>query len=489
MDTEIFRKQVEEELKKMSGEQIVFFAWLCAVRALPFLCSEGNFNYWREKDLQRYLYAIFRALDTNVYYSAAYSRAYADTADRVNIWDAARAYADTVQAAYAAAKADADADTANTVGIAAAYADANAAYAFARATHDSYEEDCAYVAAFEAEANAKTRAAARAVASTVPPGAAAALTTIMQNILLTDIKEIKNKIKISNNDLKWYGEIWDNFQKVLKKESCKYWGDLYKDIFEKSFELNELDKEALKRRMNVPKEIQEQGATAVAAYLVELEKDATHLNEARIIILGEKGAGKTCLARRLVNPDADMTTEEESTAGVNTLLWNQDDINIHIWDFAGHTVTHAVHQFFLSERCLYILVYDGRTEERNRLEYWLNQMKNYGDKSEVYILINKRDPHPPKIPITTLKENYPVIDCYTLSIKDEKDKLENFRKVVTRYIKNNPSWSNQVIPANYFNVKKELEQHFADNKKEEYIDIAKFKEIAKKIMSMTRTNY
>lgn len=47
-------------------------------------------------------------------------------------------------------------------------------------------------------------------------------------------------------------------------------------------------------------------------------------------------------------------------------------------NFAWHTVTHAVHQFFLSERCLYIMVYDGRTEERNRLVYWLNHMKNFG---------------------------------------------------------------------------------------------------------------
>lgn len=86
-----------------------------------------------------------------------------------------------------------------------------------------------------------------------------------------------------------------------------------------------------------------------------------------------------------------MTEENESTAGVDTLLWEieKQNVNVHIWDFAGHTVTHAVHQFFLSEHCLYIIVYDGRTEGRNRLEYWLNHMTNYGEDSEAIILVNE----------------------------------------------------------------------------------------------------
>ena len=447
MDNKTFRDQVETNLENFDREQIVFFAWLCAVRVLPFIGSHSDrqkyyFNYWKDDARQRYLYALFRALDANNYFSAS------DTDDNI---------CSVADAAYAAADA-ADDTTAAT----AAAAVAAAARAATRADAD--------------DARADARVAANA----------ARINIDLQNTILQDMLMIEKngkttfleKEKTFNNNLNLYGKIWDNFQHALKKEGCTYWADLYEDIFESNFNL---DKEALERRMNVPKEIQEQGANAVADYLVEMEeKGATYLNEARIIILGEKGAGKTCLARRLINPNADMTTDEESTAGVNTLHWELDDINIHIWDFAGHTVTHAVHQFFLSERCLYILVYDGRTEERNRLEYWLNQMKNYGDKSKVYILINKRDPHPPVIPINSLKDNYPIIDCFTLSIKDDKDKLVDFRKKIAGYIKNNPSWSNQLIATSYFNVKKELEQHFKNSKKEEYIDITKFNKIAKK---------
>jgi len=234
--------------------------------------------------------------------------------------------------------------------------------------------------------------------------------------------------------------------------------------------------------LSIPKEIKKQGSVAITSYLEALTREsAQNLNEARIIILGEKGSGKSCLARRLINPEAPMTTDEESTAGVDTILWKPEEanINVHIWDFAGHTVTNAVHQFFLSERCLYILVYDGRTEERNRLEYWLNHVKNYGGDSKVFILINKRDENIPDIPINSLKENYPVLGFTVFSIKDDKKELDDFRKIVTEYIKNNPSWSNQVIPANYFKVKKNLEQRFTGDKKDEFINIDEFVRIAK----------
>lgn len=33
MDTENFRKIIEQELKKLDREQVLHFAWLCAVRA------------------------------------------------------------------------------------------------------------------------------------------------------------------------------------------------------------------------------------------------------------------------------------------------------------------------------------------------------------------------------------------------------------------------------------------------------------------------
>jgi len=349
MDNKDFNNELKQGLESLDREQKIRFAWLCGVRTLPFLGGKGDFEFWRnDEERQQFIYDILRVLDEIVAYTYTYAspatmkrnhRVVASAIDSakfsVNIAGLNRNDSDEVAAAAAVSVASAAA--------AAFAANASAASASASANH-------AY-------------------------SAAAKFGMDLEPCILSDLtsaKSPKKRQKLYRTD--WYGEIWDNFQIALEKEGCAYWGKLYKKIFDDGFIL---DLDALEKRLYIPNEIKEQGAAAVADYLEELEKGATRLNEARIIILGEKGAGKTCIARKLVDPNAEMTTDDESTAGVDTTLWKleEDNINVRIWDFAGHTVTHAVHQFFLSERCLYLLVYDGRTEDRNRLIYWLDHMK------------------------------------------------------------------------------------------------------------------
>ncbi|MDR3266668.1 MAG: hypothetical protein LBT24_03760, partial [Tannerella sp.] len=427
MDNKEFASQVEQKLKNLNREDTVKFAWVCAMRALPLLGTKGNFNYWKEKKQQKHLYVIFYALDLTISSNLFFN------------------IADAYDARYAARYTAYDARS-----------DAYAAYA---------ADAAAYAASTDYAARDAARAAARAAANYLP----------LKEILLQDIDNIHTNKKL-NNDKSIYGDIWDKFQNALKNEGCEYWGWWYETIFESGFIP---DKDTLKRHLSMPGSIRSRGAAAVANYLTGLEEGAERL-EARIIILGEKGAGKTCLARRLIDTDAPMTTDAESTAGVDTTLWKlkENNINAHIWDFAGHTITHAAHQFFLSERSLYILVYDGRTEERNRLEYWLDHIKIYGGNAPVFILINKRDQHTPEIPIHSLKDKYSIIDIKTFSIDTDKQDLENFRKTVADFITNNPSWNNQKIPATDYKVKTELEKLFKEGK--DHIEYNEFEKIAGK---------
>ncbi len=451
MDREKFKKKIEQELKQLDRDQIIHFTWRCAVRALPFLGSEGDFNYWSKKNRQGHIQRIFYALDLCAYGATLGGHLY--TAYAFSAYDAVSVSAISAR-------------TAGAIGAAEVATVASEAVFYASHSHHLKGETEA--------AKVVTRAAA----------VYAQNYRYLASIILQDLKNIQKKLgEHQGQSTDWYCETWDHFQKALKNEGCAYWGRLYQSIFDSGLVL---DQQALERRINVPKEIREQGAAAVANYLEALEtQGAVRLNEARIIILGDKGSGKTCIARRLIDPDAPMTTDDESTAGVDTTLWvlEEDNINVRIWDFAGHTVSHAVHQFFLSERCLYIMVYDGRTEERNRLEYWLNHMKNYGGNSQAIILVNKRDQHSVDIKINTLKENYPIAGVYTFSIQDDKTKLEAFRHKVADYIKTNPSWENQEIPTNYYLVKEELEKLFDKNDKnkgQEHITLDEFRQIAEK---------
>ena len=432
-----FEKRLREELKELSKNQLRTFAWHCAVRVLPVLGHQGNFNLWKSEDVQKHLYSIFYSLDfktnlaeqsTNIAIQSALYSAHDSTVTvhkiRHVIWVICTAF-----------------DYINN--LAELY---SIIYALGTFNHNYGTE------------------------------------VKFDHIFLHDIKNIKSK-KVSQKSVETYGQIWDNFQLALKNEGCEYWGKLYKEIFEKNFEL---DQEKLEQRLNVPESVRAQGAAAVAEYLEDLERQgAENLNESRIIILGDKGAGKTCVARRLIDPEADMTTPKESTAGVDTLPWEPEgeDMKIRIWDFAGHTVTHAVHRFFLSERCLYIMVYDGRSEKRNQLDYWLDHMRNYGGRSRAIILVNERDDHKVNLPENRLKEEYRIEGFYAFNVQDDKEDLEAFRKDIVDYIKNNPSWRNQEIPSGYYKVKEELELLFDKEdktKREELITKNKFQRIAKK---------
>ena len=295
----------------------------------------------------------------------------------------------------------------------------------------------------------------------------------------------------SKNDLAFYNWGHTIFNLAKLRNSMLLYVKSF-ELFQRAVEINTeikstfYDFEVAIRMKNVPKEIWEHGAAAVVNYLEEINRHGVKkFNEARILILGDKGVGKTCIARRLIDPDAAMTTDAESTAGVNTIFWKLEHENFYvdIWDFSGHTVTHAVHPFFLSERGLYLMVYNGRTEERNRLEYWLDHMKNYGGDSQAMILVNQRDQHSVDIPVNFLKEKYPIVGIFTFSIKDDAEGLAAFRKAVVGYIKNNPSWENQVFPSNYYQVKDELENLFAKGEQDqgqEHITKDEFDKIAEK---------
>jgi len=428
-----FSEQIREKIVELNlnRDQIILFSRLCAIRALPFIGTARNFGFWNMSGkITQHLYAVLNAIDVIANYNTS------------------------IITSRAAARADA----------------------------------AAYAAADDADAAARAAAADAADAARAAASIAINYDRVIElrRVILEDLSHIKEGTydKFDNN-LSMYGDVWDNFQKALNDAGCGYWGRLYETIFESRFHFDQV---ALKMRLSVPAEIKEQGAKAVADYLEEMEASGSeNLNEARVIILGEKGAGKTCLAKRLIDPKAPMTKPGESTEGVDSKkVWKiegesaSSTVNARIWDFAGHVITHAAHRCFLSERCLYILVYDGRTERRNQLEYWLDHVRNYGGDAPVLVLINKFDNHKPDVPENTLKRKYPFIKSFEyFSIKEDAGELEEFRLKTSELIRSDPIWNRDKIPASYYKVKNALGKLFnGESLSNEYIEKSLFHEIA-----------
>lgn len=207
-----------------------------------------------------------------------------------------------------------------------------------------------------------------------------------------------------------------------------------------------------------PVEILLRGRKSIIEYFNSFQGKFEELNEVKVLLVGEGGAGKTSLVKKIFKETVDGN--ESQTQGINIRKWVVEDeereIKANFWDFGGQEIMHATHQFFLSKRSLYILVLDGRRDERP--EYWLKLIENFGGDSPVMIVINKIDENPAyELNRKFLQDKYPSIRSFhRLSCKSNEGVnvfSEALREELTKVKHLETKW-----PKSWLNVKSELEK-------------------------------
>jgi Leucine-rich repeat (LRR) protein/GTPase SAR1 family protein len=178
-----------------------------------------------------------------------------------------------------------------------------------------------------------------------------------------------------------------------------------------------------------PPEITAQGLDAIKRYWAQ-ERDAgvDYLAEAKLLIVGEPGAGKTSLAKKILDPGYELDAAEDSTEGIDVMAWQflasirvrdatgehllQRDFRVNIWDFGGQEIYHSTHQFFLTKRSVYILVTDERKEDTD-FEYWLEIVNLLSDGSPLVIVQNRKQGRHHGVDVSVMRQRYPNL-CGTL---------------------------------------------------------------------------
>ena len=169
MNFDELRGDIGKRFEGFNKEQISRIAWLCGVRAFPFLCGDSQsrgFTYWPEDVRQKHLYSVLNALDVS---SSGKGVCFLSSDDAHAADDAAYA----VNRASGAAEA-----TANAAAYAAANTDVYAAF---------------YATEYANEAANYAR-------------------TSLEQILYDDLETIRTgNLDTLNNNTDIYGEIWPNY--------------------------------------------------------------------------------------------------------------------------------------------------------------------------------------------------------------------------------------------------------------------------------------
>lgn len=239
----------------------------------------------------------------------------------------------------------------------------------------------------------------------------------------------------------------ENIGNLKKLETLCIWGTKIRNLPNSCLELSSLKSLSLTKSLFediLPPEFVNQSPKEVVNYIVKYQndKEKIEVNESKMIIVGQGGVGKTCLLNRLIFNEYDETV---STEGIDIAPWEfiieNKKYRLNVWDFGGQEIYHATHQFFLTNRSLYIFVWDARQEEEyGRIDYWLHTIESFAYNSPIIIVVNKCDSrHSIKqLDLRSIKEKFPqIIDSFKVSCK-ENIEIDHLRNVINEETVNLP---------------------------------------------------
>ncbi len=222
----------------------------------------------------------------------------------------------------------------------------------------------------------------------------------------------------------------------------------------------------------------------LAHYFSSRDLDGKPLAEVKLLVVGRGESGKTTLIRRLRGKRFGKPPKE--TQGIDITPWTLDcnglDVRVNVWDFAGQVITHATHQFFLTERSVYLLLLTGRGDlQRSDADYWLRLIQAFGTGSDgrtspVVIALNKWEPPGFKLDRNGLKEKYPFIAGFVETECKGGHGLETLQSLLRDTI-GGMSEVRQPIPLPWWRIKHDIEQR---QKRSNHMPYGAFEAICRK---------
>ncbi|ABK42986.1 small GTP-binding protein [Magnetococcus marinus MC-1] len=151
----------------------------------------------------------------------------------------------------------------------------------------------------------------------------------------------------------------------------------------------------------------------IAAYHKALASERRHLDEAKLMVLGDRGTGKSSLVARLL--DGRFVADMHPTEGVSLRTWRFSDgqrrLRLNLWDFSGADHYFAAHPYFITPQGLILLVMDGaEPEPERRLARWMRIIRSLaGRQASVALICHRADRFPLELDWNEIRQRYPSI--------------------------------------------------------------------------------
>ncbi|KAH0616512.1 hypothetical protein JD844_027663 [Phrynosoma platyrhinos] len=284
------------------------------------------------------------------------------------------------------------------------------------------------------------------------------------------LKELK-VLNISKNTISFLVE---NFLKeCLKLETLNAGMNLLDAISDLPSNITTL-KLSQNKFSNIPEAI-----LLLPQFLQQRLKKAVPYNRMKLMIVGNTGSGKTTLLQQLMkckHPDLGVQT---ATVGIDVNDWKvtvkgkvKKDLVLNVWDFAGQEEFYSAHPHFMTQRALYLAVYDlskGEAEV-DAMKPWLFNIKARASSSPVILIGTHLDisneKHRKACVSKITKElmnqrGFPTIqDYHFVNATEESDAMTKLRKTIIKEslnfkIRDQPVVG-QLIPDSYLELEKRI---------------------------------
>ncbi|CAD5120949.1 DgyrCDS9499 [Dimorphilus gyrociliatus] len=231
-----------------------------------------------------------------------------------------------------------------------------------------------------------------------------------------------------------------------------------------------------------PREIASKGEAVIMGYMRRLHEGSVECRRTKLMLVGLGGAGKTSLIRKMTQSEEDTESEEtlpDVTDGIDIKTWKINSIEYSIWDFAGQEVYYNTHQFFLTNRAIYFLLWNMRSGyEHSGLKFWLSSIACHAPKSPIFIIGSHVDEvEISELPVEDLKESFPQISGFHyVSTISGQGIQELINDLITETIKE--KYMDEKIPVAYLEFEKKLINEKNKKNADNLLDIDKVCKLA-----------